>query len=224
MTLSYATLDQLKTEAASTTGTEPTGSALLTFEGNLTQYGIRASQIIDRLKNTTFAPLIDSRGIGAFSDAALSSYKLVVDPLLELTSVTLPDTTTLTVGTDVRAEPTYLSPKRWLQMITSANTFQVTSDNLGWHSDYDNAWISSGDSVQDAGGINASVTSITVTDADGVGGWGFSPRFSPGNLIKIESEYCSVVKRGSAHRVTCPTRVNCGLSRQRHSYKRIPTG
>jgi hypothetical protein len=203
MTISYATLNQLKVEGANI---EPGDATKLeTYNSNLVQYGIRASGVIDRLKNTTFAPLVDTRYIDAFGDNALSSYRLLLnDALMELTSVTLADGTALVVNTDVRSEPRGVSPKRWLQMITSANTFQVTSGEVtndvvvvgawGWHSDYDNAWLDSGDTVQNATGIDASQTTITVTAANGVGGDGFAPRFSPGNLIQIESEWCTIVK------------------------------
>lgn len=61
----------------------------------------------------------------------------------------------------------------------------------GWHEDYAHAFDSV-DTVKDALGINASVTSITVADADGADGDGYIPRFSPGNLLKIESEFLDV--------------------------------
>jgi len=201
---SYATLDQLLTEAASTTGTQPTDpTKLAAYKASLTQYGIQASGIIDRVKHTTFAPIIDTRYLQAFSQE-VRAYEVDLDfPLLELTSVTLADGTNLVVDTDVQAEMTHIFPRRWLQMITSANSFRTASDNLvskiaivgvwGWHSDYDNAWILSGDSVQKVGGIDDSETSVLVTDVDGVGGFGFTPRFSAGNLIQIENEWCSVM-------------------------------
>ena len=205
MTYSYTTLEQMRVEAVSQAGTEPTDATkLATYYANLTQYGITASGVIDRLKNTTFAPLVASRVTDRTNDRVISSSKMFLgQPLLELTSVTLPDDTTPTVGTDIRAELVSVSPKRWLKMMTTSYSFNTTSGTLvdditvtgvwGWHSDYDNAWISSGDTVKDAAGISASETTITVTDVDGAGGLGFTPRFSAGNLIKIESEYCSIV-------------------------------
>lgn len=62
----------------------------------------------------------------------------------------------------------------------------------GWHDRYADAWPSSGDSVQDAAGISASVTTITVTDADGVDENGQTPRFQVGQLLLIESEHIIV--------------------------------
>ena len=63
---------------------------------------------------------------------------------------------------------------------------------LGWHADYANAWEASGDSVQDATGLTASVTAITVADADGGDARGIAPRFSAGDLLRIDSEYLTV--------------------------------
>jgi len=63
---------------------------------------------------------------------------------------------------------------------------------LGWHGDYASAWELSGDSVQDGSGISASVTTVTVGNADGADARGVTPRFSVGNLLRIESEYVTV--------------------------------
>jgi hypothetical protein len=60
----------------------------------------------------------------------------------------------------------------------------------GWHEDYSNAFDSV-DTVQD-NPLSASATSITVSDADGTDVNGDTPRFSPGNLIKIEDELIDV--------------------------------
>ena len=42
--------------------------------------------------------------------------------------------------------------------------------------------------MQDAGGINAATTTITVTDADGVDAR-YQTRFAVGQLLKVESEF-----------------------------------
>ena len=69
---------------------------------------------------------------------------------------------------------------------------------LGWHRDYAAAWEASGDSVQDASGLTSSATSITVTDADGAGADGLTPRFSVGNLVQVESEIMEVIAVSTA--------------------------
>jgi hypothetical protein len=52
--------------------------------------------------------------------------------------------------------------------------------------------VDSNDAVADAAGINASVTSVTVSDADGIAADLDTPRFQTGHLIRIESEYLDV--------------------------------
>jgi hypothetical protein len=200
--ISYATLDDIKTEAANPSA--PTDvTSLATYNRNLTKAGIYASEVIDLLKHFTFAPLINTRYAKVGGDD-VEAYTVILDyPLLSLTSVTLADSASLTVNTDVRAEPRHSMPYRWLQMLNSSNLFTATSSTnivnevtitgiWGWHSDYGNAWLASGDAVADVAGLSASVKTITVTDADGVGGDGFIPRFSEGNLIRIDSEYMAI--------------------------------
>jgi hypothetical protein len=73
-----------------------------------------------------------------------------------------------------------------------SDTFQRANkvDGIwGYHDDYGNAWEDSADSVQDASGINDTVTTITVADVDGAGPLGITPRFKAQTMIRIESEY-----------------------------------
>jgi hypothetical protein len=92
---------------------------------------------------------------------------------------------------------------------------QVTGE-WGWHEDYDNAFDSV-DTVQDAGGINASVTSITVADADGVNLDNETPRFSAGNLIKIGSELMDVVATNTTTNVLTVRRARNGTTAAAHA-------
>jgi len=207
--ISYATLDDIKTEAANPQ--EPTdATALASYNRNLLKFGIRATEIIDHLKHFTFAPVIDTRYSNVLDDL-VEPYKLYFDyPLLSLTSVTLADSTSLTVNTDVRAYPRHAYPLRWLQMLATTNVFNTTSTDLvdevavtgiwGYHSDYDNAWLNSGDTVKTTA-LTTTTTSIAVNDADGAGGDTLIPRFSEGNLIRIDSEYM-VITAISANTLT----------------------
>jgi len=196
MTFSYATLAQLQAEDP---GEKSTATADL---ARLVECGIRATEVIDHLKKFTFAPLSDSRYYPSAGDD-LGAYILMLDqPLMALTAVTLADGSSLTVDTYVRAWPRSSTPKLWLQIMDSAYTFTTASTTLesvvtvtgmwGWHSDYANAWELSGDKILNTGGITATENSITVADADGISGRGFTPRFSAGNLIRIESEYLAI--------------------------------
>lgn len=62
----------------------------------------------------------------------------------------------------------------------------------GYHEDYDRAWADSLDAVSGSVGISASVTSFTVTDADGVSEDRSDARFQAGQLVRLESEYLLV--------------------------------
>jgi len=112
---------------------------------------------------------------------------------LMLYDADLLDTTTLTNG-DGNALATYYEyplrfyPKRWLELDQSGGdifTYSTTPQRCiqvaglwGYHTDYDNAWASSGDTVQDAP-LTAAATTLNVTS----GG-----NFAVQQTIKVESE------------------------------------
>lgn len=61
----------------------------------------------------------------------------------------------------------------------------------GYRSRYEEAWVSANDVVQD-NPLTSGATSLTVADADGADVFGVTPRFSIGQLLRIESEYLEV--------------------------------
>lgn len=81
---------------------------------------------------------------------------------------------------------------------------------------YDDAFQSE-DTVQDAGGINASATSITVTDADGVNFENLTPRFSEGQLIQIDSEWLRVTGVNTTTNVLTVRRGQNGSTAAAHA-------
>jgi len=62
----------------------------------------------------------------------------------------------------------------------------------GCHPGWPEAWLESGDSVQDDP-LAASATALPVTDADAPGPTGYGARFAVGQLIRIEEEYLPVL-------------------------------
>jgi hypothetical protein len=62
----------------------------------------------------------------------------------------------------------------------------------GAHDDWSHAWRVSGDTVQDAP-LSSTAAAITVTDADGTDAAGVTPRFQVGQIVRIESEYLSIL-------------------------------
>jgi len=72
--------------------------------------------------------------------------------------------------------------------VTRTQTVQVTG-TWGFHRDYAAAWQAA-DTLD--GDIDSTTTTVTVHDVDGADYQGFTPRFSQGNLIKIDDEYMRV--------------------------------
>jgi hypothetical protein len=129
------------------------------------------------------------------------------DDLLEVVSITNGDATAVTL-TDLYYEPRRRYPKYgigfeigasdvWTYSTTPENAISITAA-WGYHDDWGNAWVNSLDEVEDAGGINASITTISVSNVDGANLNTDSPRFSAGMLIKIESEWCEVTAATNA--------------------------
>jgi hypothetical protein len=125
------------------------------------------------------------------------------DHLLELTSATNGDGTAITLSV-LLYHPATLYPKYGTSLKVQSS--QVwTSDTYGeceqvialtgvwgYHDDYSRAWVLSGDAVADALGLNASVTTINVTNSSGAASDLISPRFQAGQLIKVDSEYIDI--------------------------------
>lgn len=86
---------------------------------------------------------------------------------------------------------------------------------FGYHTDPDNMWRDSLDSIQDGGGINASATSITVTDADALGEDGFT-RFQTLQYLRIEDEYLQVTAVNTSTNVLTVKRAQLGTSAASH--------
>lgn len=177
---------------------------------------------IDQLTGQTFMPLIDTRVFDA-TQTYIDWYRnqLMLDmPLLSASSVAVAGQA-LTAWTDgiYANRPNYdftlypygSTPATALQGLKTSQVWQPSQyssvsgmgmqlgsisvvGTWGYRSRYlTDAWKLSGDSVQDALGINASVTTITVTSVTGAQYDGSTPRFSPCQLIQLETEWCEVV-------------------------------
>ncbi len=129
------------------------------------------------------------------------------DDLLELVTVTNGDSVAVTL-TDLVYIPRHLYPKFGISFKIGATTVWTYSTSpedaisikaaWGYHDDWARAWVNSLDEVEDAAGINNSITTITVTNVDGANIDTDSPRFSAGMLIKVESEWMEVTAATNA--------------------------
>jgi hypothetical protein len=202
MTL-YATLDEVQSvmTASSTAATAAEKNKILS--------DLRViSRRIDRefqSRRPLFAPYSEARTLRVNSilvnryDGTLR----LTDPLLALTGVSIA-TTALVVDTHVEAWPDTTAPIGYLRLINCTDyswyhdpgcadcggplTVTITG-TWGLHRDYANAWMKV-DDLQAT--ITDSATTLTVAVAAGADAYGVTPRLSPGNLIKIDSELLEV--------------------------------
>jgi len=87
----------------------------------------------------------------------------------------------------------------------------------GYRKDYSNAFIDSLDSVQDALGINATVTTITVTNVSGADALFWSPRFDAGNLIRIDNELILILATNTTANTLSVRRGVNGTTKAAHA-------
>lgn len=191
----YATLAQAKAEQkAQSTADDAYMLSLLRSE----------TARFERECGRVFVPVIDTRYFDAIGDHHIYNGKkrlLLRDDLLEATTVTDGSGTVLVSGTDYRLHERGKTPAYALQGLSSyAGWHQYTSDPYdaisivgvwGYHKDYANAWRDSGQDVTDT--ISASATSFAVNDADIVDPYTQVAMFSPGQLLKVEDEYMTLL-------------------------------
>lgn len=178
----YADLVQLKADLGITATTDDT---------RLLAILVSASRAIDTLCDRTFYVETATK----YFDA---ERPLFIDDLLLVTTLKTDEDNdgtyenTLTENTDFYLYPLNRYPKTRAKIVPSGSYgifgyFMKGCEIIGsWgYGDGISAtpYTTSGDSVQDAGGISATVATITVTDAD---------NFSPGQTILIESEQCYI--------------------------------
>lgn len=200
MTITYATLDQVYDEE------QPISEASVTAvkKQKILEFGQEVVSGFTQEVGFEFAPRIatkyrkvsDSWKRGRIRDDLL----YLDEPLLSATTVTLGDSTELTEDTDFRLYPDDTTPAYALEMLDTGYSWTATTDRSsritivgewGWRRNYGGAWIDSADA--NVSGLTATITTIVTTDADGADGQGLSPRFSPGNMIRVDSEFMSVV-------------------------------
>jgi len=128
----------------------------------------RASRIWDTLTRRRFYELKATRYFDYQDD-----YKLHLhDDLLSVTTLTNGDGNTIS-SSDYYLYPLNAYPKRWIEIDKAGGEFftysttpqkAISVEGLwGYHDDYDNAWLDSGDTVQDDP-LSSSATTLNVSD------------------------------------------------------------
>lgn len=224
MTIQYCTLNDARTQLTVGESRVDASADAILHNGIM-----QTSKRLDNLLGWQFEPVIKDvfyplDGHGIVSDLRI----LRVKPVLELTSVKV-YATTLTAGTDVQGYPPDATAPYWdLQLISTSGDWYSTyysstasavvkvTGQHGYHDDYGNAWRAV-DAVADVVGINATVTSVEVADADGSDWRGLTPRFSPGNLIKIGTEFMRVTAVDTTTNILTVVRGENGSTAAVHS-------
>jgi hypothetical protein len=162
----------------------------------------------DYSANAPYMPAIETRYFDALPLGAggqVSANELLLfAPLLEVTTLTNGDGAVIQPA-EYQLHPRGQSPAisirlnpsgvvHWDRPVNGDPVASIAVTGVwGYHAAYAQAWIPSGDSIATGGGINTTATSFAVADADGPDGWGRTPRFSPGQLLRIGAEYMALV-------------------------------
>lgn len=205
--------------------------AQLTIDDNALFQALRVvSRRVDTLMASArpvFEPTTETRRFRAYAHQ-ISSWDNTLNfdgGLLELTGATV-GTQALTAGTQVEPFPTGITPYRTLRLIndgvtwwsyctTSSGPLTIAISGIwGLHNDYANAWASV-DAL--AAGINASVSSLTVADVDGVDEYGLTPRLSTGALIRVDDELMEVTATNTSTNVVTVRRGQNGSTAATHN-------
>jgi hypothetical protein len=191
----YTTLALVKNELKAATTTD---------DDKVRRYIREVSRRIDLTMGTPrrpyFAPYIEQRQFPMVSSriASLENTFDLCNPILAFTEV-LRQTTDITSQVELYAWENEINTQlrltnyssNWYTGCVANQPYKIyVTGTWGWHEDYSNAFDSV-DTVQD-NPLSSSATSLTVSDADGADLDGFTPRFSPGNLLQIGSELLDV--------------------------------
>ncbi len=202
-----ATLVQARREAK----IEPFDKVDFALDNYLMQALEHTSARINIMKEYAFEPTLAPRRFDALG-WHISPDGLTLDvgnnPLLEILSIVDGEGATLTAyNRSTKAGDYYIrgnkSPYTEIQLAEVSNKNWTNFDGeyieaiavngiWGFRTNYATAWVSSNDTVQD-NPLAAIATQVTVADADGIDAFGLIPRFSPGQVLRFESEYVEVV-------------------------------
>ncbi len=153
-----------------------------------------------------FEPYIETRTVRVRGTSLSNGGRTLhlPSPLLSLTSAAVSGSQAPTVQTaisDAALSPYGVTPSSELTISGCCQTWLACGDCggglsalvtgiWGYHGDYAQAWVAL-DALA-AAIISATATTLTVADADGVDEYEIAPRFSPGQLLRIDSEFLEV--------------------------------
>lgn len=218
--MSYCSLDQAKRElnAQTTVDDDRLQAQLSATDGRADEkMGYRAY----------FEPFIMEHWLEITPDRVDTRRRLLYldRPLLSLTSMTICDIAV----TDVEAYGARAPYDRLRITDSCYNWYNLTCCDCddapplvakitglwGMHRNYAAAWWAA-DTVQNVGGIAAGDATVTVADADGADLEGLTPRFSPGQLLRMGTEYVRVTAVNTLTNVVSINRAENGSTAAAH--------
>lgn len=158
------------------------------------------SQRFAALARKEFEPMLETRTL-SLSPATISSNGRLINvgsPVLEILSSSI-NGQALTVGTDITLWPAWHPyPQSQVEILRECwawcgnqPTGTITG-YFGWRTQYaTQGWRPTLDSLSVA--VNDTIRTLSVTDADGEDEDGYTPRFSPGQLLRIDTEFMRVL-------------------------------
>lgn len=221
--MSYATLDDVKAELKATTTN-------VANERYILQSLRQISRRIHNIAGFDFEPYFETRHFSSNASTINSGLGLFTlnDYLLELDSLTS-DGVAKTLDTDFYAYPrNTIGPIRSLRIAdTCSDVWYPCGDSIfdtivisGWWGYKERyateGWLLSNETVP-VGGISASATTFTATDVDGEDTFGYIPRISPGNLLRIDDEMTLVTATNTSTSLVTIQRGARGTTAAAHS-------
>jgi len=144
--------------------------------------------------------------------------------ILSVTSITAAGNTVS--SSNYRLFPYSVSPASMIEAINNSTWLDSLNDTddqisiagvFGYRTNYSrDGWLNSLDTVQDGSGINTTATTITVTDADGADYNGETPRFTPGQVIRVDDEFMIVSATNTSTNVLTVLRGALGSTAATH--------
>lgn len=151
----------------------------------------------------------------------------VDDDLLAVETLTNGDGAAI-AASDYVLEPSNRTPSHAIRLLASSGLAWRVSTNgdreqcisvlgvWGYHDRYNTAWVDTLDTVRD-NPLTIAATSLTVADADGVAADLDAPRFQAGQIIRVESEYLTVIAVNTTTNVLTVTRGANGTAAAQHA-------
>lgn len=192
----YATLAQARAELKET-------DAAITDDDAVVKAALaHVTARIDRVTGRTFLPRVATRRFDAAGwhlDGGRNALELD-QPLMALTGVTV-DGEAWALDTDVLPVPRADTPitalrippssgRRWSGGTDWQDAIAVTGV-WGFRTDYADAWQGVGETL--AAPLSATAASFVAADVDGLDSRRRAPRFSAGQLVRIDAEYLAVL-------------------------------